>query len=145
MKITEHQEVYHEPLSIADVRPCASQCLAELTTVFVGFLKNLSNLASPCLPVYIGAGCDRPLIVFQILIGLIESKRPPNKIAYFPPSLMSILWNCQANVPGLMSTEAFAGDITYLDMSSLCKANVELHLHKQLLSQAWISTDYEFI
>jgi hypothetical protein len=82
-KITVHQEVYHEALSTADVRPCASQCLAELTTVFVEFCKNLSNLASPCLPVYIGAGCDRPLIVFQSMIGLIESKRPP-----FPPNKM---------------------------------------------------------
>jgi hypothetical protein len=56
---------------------------------------------------------------------------------------MSTLWNCQVNVPGRTSTEAFGGGITYLDMSSLCK--VELHLHKQPLSQAWISTDYEFI
>ncbi len=85
---------------------------------------------------------------FQILIGLIESKRvsfPPNKMAFFPPSLMSTLWNCQVNVPSRTCTEAFAGDITYLDMSSLCNVNLELHLHKQPLSQAWISTDYEFI
>ncbi len=60
-----HQEVYHEVLSIVDVRPCASQCLAELTTIFVEFCKNLSNLASLCLPVYIGTGYDRPLIVFR--------------------------------------------------------------------------------
>ncbi|CAM6025473.1 unnamed protein product [Sphagnum balticum] len=43
--------------------------------------------------------------VFQIMAQLIESRMPPlppNYIAFFPPLLTPILWQRQANVPGLV-------------------------------------------
>ncbi|CAK9858088.1 unnamed protein product [Sphagnum jensenii] len=124
-------------LSIADVGPFASQCLAELTGILVEVCKNPSNPSFnhylfEAVAALVKKACRRdpeqvvvfenmllPVFqnvleqdvtefapyVFQIMAQLIESRRPPlpqNYIAFFPPLLTPILWQHQANVPGLV-------------------------------------------